>query len=152
MRIETFSKLIVNSFTDKNSITMFVRENYPEMDEKQQISKIRNIRRYVESSVVPPYQVAKELLEKLEIDVSEDDLINILNYSKEERDADLRYKQTLFIENMNIKYDEIFVDMNLSLVDKERIIRDRINMIDVNDSIKKYVIKLIEKDVENGIL
>ena len=152
MRIETFSKLIVNSFTDKNSITLFVRTNYPEMDEKQQISKIRNIRRYVESSVVPPYQVAKDILEKLEIDVSEDDLINILNYSKEERDADLRYKQTLFIENMNIKYDEIFVDMNLSLVDKERIIRDRINMIDVNDSIKKYVIKLIEKDVENGIL
>lgn len=151
MKLETFSKLIADSFIDKKSIPLFVKDNFND-DEKTQKSIIRSIRRYVDGTVIPSYEKARELVDKLNIIINEQELMEVLEYSKTEKDLDVRYREPRCIVDLNIKYSELFKGRNLSISDKDRMLISRIESVCSKKSIKEYIIKLIENDLENGVL
>ena len=89
--IESFSNLINQYFKQKKTIPEFVRENY---SPHEYATKDRTIRRYLSGEVVPQYHAAKELVEKLDIEISENELMEILNYSRTERETNIDYKHS----------------------------------------------------------
>lgn len=152
MKTGTFNKLISESFLNHNSITLFVRKNYKHEDERTQCSLIRSIRRYVEGSVVPSYSKARELLNALDIEISEQELMDMLDYSAIKKNTEIRYREPSFISALTIKYNELFQDRKLSISDKDDLIKERINEICDKPNVKEYIIKLIENDLDNGTL
>ena len=151
MICKTFSELIASYFVFRTSILVFVKDNYKNLTENEIKNKARLIRKYVNGSVVPNYVSARDITNKLKIDINERDLLDILEYSKNEKEVDEIYN-TYLIKNINIKYNEILIDKGMSYYDKQQLLQNRINKICVNKSgkqaEKEYLIKLIENDLK----
>ena len=145
--IETFGKLIGEFFRQKKTIPEFVRENYPSSEER---TKIRTIRRYLSEEVVPQYSAARELIDLLGIDISEEDLISILNYSRNEREASVNYKHSYLFEKISARVEDIFKNSDVMAYEKQNMFVSRVNEV-ADGNIKNYLIKLIEYDLENNV-
>ena len=143
--IETFSNLLREYFKQKKSVPEFVRDNY--LPHEYQ-TKDRTIRRYLSGEVVPQYSAAKDLIDKLDINISEEDLITILNYSKSERETTIDYKHSYVFEKISARLSDLFKDSDMTEYEKQRMFDDRVNETTEGD-IKKYLITLIEYDLEN---
>lgn len=146
--IETFSNLLRDYFKQKKSIPEFVRENYP-LHEYQ--TKDRTIRRYLSGEVVPQYSAAKDLVDKLDISISEEDLIKILNYSKSERETVIDYKHSYIFEKISARSNDLFKDSDMTEYEKQRLFKDRVDEVTTDGNIREYLVKLIEYDLENNI-
>ena len=143
---ETFNRLIGDYFQQKRTIPDFVREYYP----NDYASKDRAIRRYLTGEVVPQYSIARDLIDKMEIDISEDELIGVLDYSKTVRSTYTSYKHSYLFEKVSLREEELFKDSNYLSYEKQHLFTQRVNEIG-EGNIKKYLIKLIEYDLEYNI-
>ena len=139
------NRLIVNSLTEKNiSISM------------------RSLQKYRKGDRVPAFLVAKEILRVLNIPVSDSELADVLENSRQrdEETVDKNYS------SFNRKEDEhkartktrISVDLNKIDIDvgneiKSQIINDRlIELYGDDDSLSEYIHDLIKEDLTNGLI
>jgi len=109
---------------------------------------IRTIQRYKLGTVVPSYEMAMAILKCLKISIKSDDLIKILNQSKEHRDElnSSAYKK----ESFSVDLDLIEFPAFINDVYKRQIIRERIkSLYGENGTLSQYVSKLIEEDIKN---
>ncbi len=107
---------------------------------------VRSIQRYRSSMFTPSFEYAQIITKALNIDISEDDLIECLALEKE--------KQQISHQSINKK--QIVINLSeISNVDRRELmdnIRKRADMIypGVSNSINKYIIGLILEDLERG--
>lgn len=147
LMIETFGNLIKDYFKQKKTIPEFVRDNYLPGEYG---TRDRTIRRYLTGEVVPQYNAARELVDKLGIEISEDDLMKILDYSRSERETNISYKHSYLFEKVSARTADLFKDSDYMEYEKRNMFDERVNEAGEGD-IKKYLIKLIEYDLENYI-
>ncbi len=145
--IETFSNLIKDYFQDKKTIPEFVRENYPLNEEK---TRDRAIRRYLSGEVVPQYSAARDLVDKLNIEISEEELMTVLNYSKTERETILDYKHSYLFEKISVRTGDIYKNSDIMEYERQRMFDERVGLVSGGNA-KEYIIKLIEYDLQNEI-
>ncbi|MBQ6148477.1 MAG: hypothetical protein IJI83_02910 [Oscillospiraceae bacterium] len=143
--IESFSNLINQYFKQKKTIPEFVRENY---SPHEYATKDRTIRRYLSGEVVPQYHAAKELVEKLDIEISENELMEILNYSRTERETNIDYKHSYLFEKISARTTDLFKDSDYLEYEIQNMFTERVNEATAGD-VKKYLIALVEYDLEN---
>ena len=107
---------------------------------------VRSIQRYRSSMFTPSFEYAQIITKALNIDISEDDLIECLALENE--------KQQISHQSINKK--QIVINLSeISNVDRRELmdnIRKRADMIypGVSNSINKYIIGLILEDLERG--
>ncbi len=139
------NRTIVNSLANKN-ITI----------------SMRSLQSYRKGERIPSFLIAKEILKVLMVDIDDDDLLNILdssrnippdtgaerNYSsferKDEKQGNMKRTATLNIEDLNIDADTGI---------KAQILNDRlVELYGDEKEFSEYVKELIEYDLENEIL
>jgi len=145
--LETFGRLIEQYFREKGSIPDFVRENYPSNEEA---ARIRTIRRYVSDEMVPRFSAAKELVDKLNIKISDEELLSILEFSASEKSVRVNYKHSYLFEKISLRTSDLYKDSGMMDHEIQNMFTERINDVS-GGNIKEYLVNLIEYDLENFI-
>ena len=107
---------------------------------------VRSIQRYRSSMFTPSFEYAQIIVKALNIDISDDDLVECLALEKE--------KQQISHQSINKK--QIIINLSeISNVDRKELmedIRKKAEMLypGVSNSINKYIIGLILNDLDRG--
>ena len=139
---ENFSQMMAGYFYKRGSLLNFVKDKYPYDDAKL---KYRSLKRYLDGERVPSFQDAKQLLLDMGIELSEQELLEVLELSNQEKES--RYKKQAIVSGITIKFDDIFKDLDLETDEKILILKNRVEKMSCKTN-KEYIIKLIEKDIK----
>lgn len=141
----TFSQIMNGYFYQKGSLLQFVKDNYPFDNIK---IKYRVLKRYLDGERVPSFPSAKALLNNMGLSYSEEELIELLENSTKEKEK--RYRKEAIISNLTINYEDILKDYNYKNYEKVVILKGCLANMNSN-TIKDYLIKLIDKDIKETI-
>lgn len=139
----TISQIMTNYFYKRGSLNDFCKEKFPNDNYRY---KARTLMRYQSGERIPSYQVAKELLDLMEYDISDEDLIELLKTSRNEKV--IPYQKEKLTNRMDISYDEILKNAHMSNEDKLLIIKDCLNETQCKN-IKEFIIKLINEEISS---
>lgn len=144
-KAESFSQIITKYFMKRGSSVSYCKQFYPNSNSK---NKARIINRYITGETVPSFEIANEMLTNLGEELPKEELIELLEKSKELKYSD--NSPTEFCSKLKIRYSEI--DKLLSIpVSSEEILMNRFKELNTKNS-KEYILKLIAKDIEESIL
>ena len=146
MEKETFNQIMSGYFSERGSLIKFVKIVYPFDNFK---TKYRGLKKYLDGDRIPSFQDAKALLNDMGVNISDDELIEILNYSNQEKEN--KYKKEAIVSGITINYDDILKDTKYKTDDKVIILQGCLKNRNCKSN-KEYIIKLIEKDIEETIL
>ncbi len=141
----TFSQVMNGYFYQKGSLLQFVKDNYPFDDTK---SKYRVLKRYLDGERIPSFSSAKSLLNDMGLNYPEKELIELLENSTKEKEK--RYKKEAITSNLTINYEDILKEYNYKNYEKVVILKGCLANRN-SSTIKDYLIKLIDKDIEETI-
>lgn len=139
----TISQILTNYFYKRGSLNDFCKEKYPNDNYRY---KARTLMRYQTGERVPSYQVAKELLNLMEYEISDLDLIELLNNSRNEKI--IPYQKEKLANRLDISYDEILKNVHINNEDKLLIIKDCLKETQCIN-IKEFIIKLIDEEISS---
>lgn len=137
----TISQIMTNYFYKRGSLNSFCKEKYPNDNYRH---KARTLMRYQSGERVPSYQVAKELLSLMEYEISDEELIELLKTSR--NDKVIPYQKEKLANRLDISYDEILKNAHISNEDKLLIIKDCLKETQCIN-IKEFIIKLIDEEI-----
>lgn len=150
MKLRSFDEILNDALLSYESVPEFVRQNYPAANFD---TKTRTIRRYQMCEVIPKFDAARELLERLNVQCSEADLVAALTLSKEKRiRTSERYHEPLLIKQCNVKASDCFKGQGYSLADKDSLVAERIAETTKTGTQSEYIARLIENDVNKRVL
>lgn len=148
--MRSFDEILNDALLSYESVPDFVRQNFPSTIFE---TKCRTIRRYQMCEVVPKYDAARDLLERLAVPCSEQELIAALTLSKEKRiKTSERYHEPLLIKQLNVRFSDFFKGQGYSIADKDVLVSERIHETTKNGTQTEYIVRLIEVDVNKRIL
>lgn len=139
----TISQIMTNYFYKRGSLNSFCKEKYPNDNYRH---KARTLLRYQSGERVPSYQVAKELLNLMEYEISDKDLIELLKSSRNEKI--IPYQKEKLTNRLDISYDEILKNAHISNEDKLLMIKDCLKETQCIN-IKEFIIKLIDEEISS---
>ena len=142
MERETFSHILQGYFSERGSLRQFIKDNYPSDDLK---TKYRSIKRYLDGDRVPSFPNAKVLLGDMGLKYDNDTILEILNYSNQEKEN--RYKEEALVSGITINYKDILKESHYSTDEKVVLVQGSMAILNC-DTAKEYIIELINSDLE----
>lgn len=143
---ENFSQYISKYFIKRGSTLDYCKKFYPNENPKY---KSRVLLRYLNGERIPSFEDAQTLLKNLGEELSSEDIVYLLDKSKEFKNE--FYSPPLFCKNLNVTYSDIDKQFEYSNINSSEMLEDRFNQLDVKNA-KEYLLKLIKKDLEESIL
>ena len=144
-KVDSFSQILMQYFMKRGSVVAYCKQFYPNDNIK---NKARVINRYITGERVPSFEDADEILTNLGEKIKKDDLIEILEKSKNLKYSDEEFSE--FCSKIKIRYSEINKKLSIP-VNSEELLTTRINNLGVKN-IKEYIVNLIIKDIEENVL
>ena len=103
-----------------------------------------------EKGSIPRFSAAKELVDKLNIKISDEELLSILEFSASEKSVRVNYKHSYLFEKISLRTSDLYKDSGMMDHEIQNMFTERINDVS-GGNIKEYLVNLIEYDLENFI-
>jgi len=127
---------------------------------------VRTVQMYMKGTLVPDYNLAKEILSILEIETNEKELLQILEYSKAQKESMKKNEIRKMIDPNLIKYGSSILKKRISIKSESFTFLDGSNLpksdaIDLilqhikedygddKNAFNRYICKLIDEDMKN---
>lgn len=137
----TFSEIMAGYFYKRGSLVRFVEEKYPNDNPR---NKARVLMRYQTGERVPSFQDARDLLDEMKYDISDEELLEVLQHSMIDKIEPLQKER--FLNRTILNYDEILKKEDLE--QEEKILMIQSLMEDYKcKTPKELVIELINEEL-----